>query len=302
MTRLRHRLPPPNSLVVFESASRLLNFTRAAEELGVTQAAVSRQIKVLEDFIGQPLFSRADRRLVLTPRGEQMRAAVAIGLGHIANAVDAIAKRRNQNEVTVAASVTFSSYWLMSRVAQFRAQNPEIELRLIASAGARAQSTEFDLAIRYGRGTWPGMKAEHLFDNDVFPVCAPSYLKGRTRMELAPADLLSETLLHLARFDQNFVTWESWFQSVGLDRKASRPGLSFDNYLVLIRAVAAGEGVALCGGRLAQDMLARGEVVRLTGAAMRSDRAFYLVQPEDQPLTRAGLKFRAWLLEQARSS
>jgi LysR family glycine cleavage system transcriptional activator len=302
MTRLRSRLPPVNSLVVFESASRLMNFTRAAEELGVTQAAVSRQIKVLEDFVGQPLFSRADKRLALTERGERLKTAVTIGLNHIASACDGIVRRRDPSEVTVAASVAFSSYWLMSRVAQFRAQYPDVNLRLIASASSRAQGTDFDLAIRYGHGGWPGMKAEHLFDNDVFPVCAPSYLKRAAKSVLSTEDLLDETLLNLARFDRNWVSWETWFASHGIRQKPLKPGLSFDNYLVLIHAVVAGEGIALCGGRLAQDMLARGEVVRVGTAAMQSDRAFYLVQPVDQPLTRAGLLFRNWLTEQAHAS
>lgn len=301
MVRLRHRLPPANSLVVFESASRLLNFTRAADELGVTQSAVSRQIRLLEQYVGQPLFNRRERRLQLTERGEKLKSAISIGLNHIADVVDTIARRRRPSEVTVAASVAFSSYWLMSRVAQFRAQHPEIEFNLIASAGIRSHVSDFDLAIRYGRGNWPGVRAEHLFDNDVFPVCAPKYLKGREGRSLRPRDLLDETLLHLSRFDQNWVAWESWFEHLGLKKSHSRAGLSFDSYLVLTRAVVAGEGIALCGGRLAQDMLARGEVVRVTEHAMQSDRAFYLVQPEEQDLNPAGRRFKQWLIDQARA-
>jgi LysR family transcriptional regulator, glycine cleavage system transcriptional activator len=299
-------LPPANSLIVFEAAARRLNFTHAATELGVTQAAVSRQIKGLEDFIGQPLFTRTDRRLAMTERGEQLKAAVAIGLNHIAGAVDDIVRRRDPREVTVAASVAFSSYWLMSRVAQFRAQHSEIDLRLIASSGASTGSGsrgEFDLAIRYGRGEWPGMVAHHLFDNDVFPVCAPSYLKRRplvaSQRDLPVTALLDETLLHLGRFDRNWVSWPSWFQYFGVSAVPRRPGLTFDNYLVLLHAVVAGEGLALCGGRLAQDMLARGDVVRPVAQAMQSDRAFFLVHSEDVPLNRAGLMFRAWLLAEA---
>jgi LysR family glycine cleavage system transcriptional activator len=303
MDNLRSRLPPPNALVVFEAAARHLNFTRAAEELSVTQAAVSRQMRILEEHIGRALFVRSDRRVTLTPAGARLKEAVGIGLGHIASAVADIARRRAPSEVTVAASVSFSSYWLMSRVAQFRAQYPEINLRLVALARAReAANAEADLAIRYGSGRWPGMTAHHLFDNDIFPVCAPGYLAGRPQRLRRVADLLGETLLHLSRFDRNWVSWESWLKAFGAAEAPRRPGLYYDNYVVLIHAVVAGQGIALCGGRLAQDMLARGDVVRPLKESLQSDSSFYLVHPEDVPLNRAGQQFRDWLLAEARAA
>ncbi len=303
MASLRSRLPPPNSLVVFEAAARHLNFTRAAAELSVTQAAVSRQVQILEQHIGQPLFVRKDRRLALTASGLELKEAVSIGLGHIARAVDDVARRRKPSEVTVAASVSFSSYWLMSRVAQFRAQYPEINLRLVALARVRdALRSEADMAIRYGSGQWPGMVARYLFDNDVFPVCAPGYLQGRSRPLTKASDLLDETLLHLARFDRNWVSWETWLKSFDITEPVRKAGLYYDNYMVLIHAVVAGQGVALCGGRLAQDMLARGDVVRPLQESLRSDSSFYLVYPEDAPLNRAGQIFRDWLIGEAKAA
>jgi LysR family glycine cleavage system transcriptional activator len=303
MDTLRSRLPPPNCLVVFEAAARHLNFTRAADELSVTQAAVSRQVRILEEHIGRALFVRSDRRVALTPIGARLKEAVSIGLGHIADAVADIARRRTSLEVTVAASVSFSSYWLMSRVAQFRAQYPEINLSLVALTRARAAAgAEADLAIRYGTGEWPGMTAHHLFDNDIFPVCAPGYLADRRKPLRRVADLLGETLLHLSRFDRNWVSWEAWLSSFGVATAPRRPGLYYDNYVVLIHAVVAGQGIALCGGRLAQDMLARGDVVRPLKESLQSDRAFYLVHPADAPLNRAGQLFRDWLLAEARSA
>jgi LysR family transcriptional regulator, glycine cleavage system transcriptional activator len=302
MDKLRFLLPPPTALVTFECASRLLNFTRAAEELGVTQAAVSRQIKNLEEHVGRALFVRAERRISLTPAGAKLKDAVAYGLGHIAGAITGVRRVPTANAVSVAASVTFSSYWLMSRVAQFRAQHPDVDLRLVATANARQKVDECDMSIRYGRGVWQGMTAHHMFDNDVFPVCAPSYLARRRGRASDINDLASETLLHLARFDLNWVAWPAWFEKFGTTGASAGHGLSYDNYLVLIHAVVAGEGIALCGGRLAHDLLARGDVVRLGTNALKSDRAFYLVHPQGAPLPRAARQFKQWLLQEARRS
>jgi LysR family transcriptional regulator, glycine cleavage system transcriptional activator len=141
-----------------------------------------------------------------------------------------------------------------------------------------------------------------MFDNDVFPVCAPSYLARRRRPAGDVGDLSGETLLHLARFDSNWVTWSTWFDTFGGTGAPKGAGLSYDNYLVLIHAVVAGEGIALCGGRLAHDLLARGDVVRVGQQALKSDRAFYLVHPQGVPLSRSARQFKQWLLGEARRS
>jgi LysR family glycine cleavage system transcriptional activator len=158
------------------------------------------------------------------------------------------------------------------------------------------------MAIRYGTGQWPGMVARYLFDNDVFPVCAPGYLAERRSRISKVSDLLEETLLHLGRFDRNWVSWETWLKSFNIAGPARKPGLYYDNYMVLIHAVVAGQGIALCGGRLAQDMLARGDVVRPLKESLHSDRSFYLVYPEEMPLNRAGQIFRDWLIGEAKAA
>lgn len=301
MEGLRRRLPPVNGLVVFEAAARQLNFTRAADELGVTQAAVSRQIQGLEDSLGVALFHRQHRAVQLTRAGQRLQQAVTMGLGHIAETAAALRRVRRGDELTVSSSVTFASYWLMSRVAKFRALHPEIELRLVASAPVSDLVVAgIDLAIRYGTGRWPGVEAIYLMDNEIFPVCAPGYLAGRGPLA-GPAALLDETLLHLVEFDRNWVTWERWLRAVGVAEAPRRRGLEFDNYLVLIQATLDGQGVALGGGRLADDFLARGALVRPLQATLRSDRGFYLVAPTEVPPSPAAALFRAWILEEARS-
>jgi len=301
MAGLRSKLPPANSLVVFEAAVRHLNFTRAAAELNVTQAAVSRQIQALEDHLGVPLFRRMHRALQLTRDGQRLYQAVAMGLEHIANTAADIRRLRHESELTVSSSVTFASYWLMSRVAKFRAAHPDIELRLVASAPVRDLAVAgIDLAIRYGSGNWPGVDAIHLMDNEIFPVCSPTYLKTRPRLR-EPADLLNETLLHLVRFDRNWVTWEAWLREFGVDEPPSGRGLEFDNYLILVQAALDGQGIALGGGRLAEDSVARGALVRSIGASLRSERAFHLVTPRDVPLGEPAKMFRDWILDEAKA-
>ncbi len=302
MAALRSRLPPANSLVVFEAAARHLNFTRAAGELSVTQAAVSRQIHGLEDHLGVPLFHRLHRGLQLTRDGQRLQKAVTMGLEHIANTAADIRRVRGEAEVTVSTSVSFASYWLMSRVAKFRAAHPEVELRLVASAPVSDLTVAgIDLAVRYGSGRWSGVKAIHLLDNEVFPVCAPSYLESRPALE-EPADLLRETLLHLAEFDRNWVTWEAWMRSFGVEEPPATRGLEFDNYLVLIQAALDGQGVALGGARLAEGLLTRGLLVRPIEATLRSDKAFYLLIPAEVPLGPPAALFRDWILREAKTA
>jgi LysR family glycine cleavage system transcriptional activator len=300
MVGLRAKLPPANSLVVFEAAARHLNFTRAAQELSVTQAAVSRQIQILEDHLGTALFQRQPRALRLTPAGHRLHRAVTMSLEHIANTVVELRRIGPKADVTVATSVTFASYWLMAHIAKFRAANPEVELKVVASPPVPdLAAAGIDLAVRYGSGKWPGMQATHLMDNEVFPVCSPDYLDGRPPIR-KPRDLLNESLLHLMEYDRNWVTWEAWLRNFDVPWKPTRRGLEFDNYLVLVQAALDGQGIALSGGRLAEDFIARGTLVRPIAATLRSTRGFYLLAPADLSLTQPAKLFRDWIVAEAK--
>ncbi len=302
MAGLRSRLPPANSLVAFEAAARHLNFTRAARELSVTQAAVSRQMQILEDHLGLALFQRKPRGLKLTPGGHRLHRAVTMGLEHIAGAVAELRRAGPKADLTVSTSVTFASYWLMSRVAKFRASHPEIELKLVASAPVRdLVAAGVDLAVRYGSGRWPDVESIHLMDNEVFPVCAPGYFEGRKGLE-HPRDLLDEVLLHLVEYDRNWVTWEAWLRSFGVEWRPRHKGLAFDNFLVLIQAALDGQGIALGGGRLAEDFIARGTLVRPIGSTLRSDQAFYLLVPTGGALSEPARLFRDWILGESKGT
>ena len=302
MVGLRAKLPPANSLVVFEAAARHLNFTRAAQELNVTQAAVSRQIQILEDHLGTQLFQRQPRALKLTVPGLRLFKSVTMSLEHIANTVMDIRRVGPKADVTIATSVTFASYWLMAHIAKFRAVNPDIELKVVASAPVSdLAAAGIDLAVRYGSGRWPGVEAIHLLDNEVFPVCAPSYLEGRPPLR-KPRELLDEVLLHLIEYDRNWVTWEAWLRDFGVPWKPTKKGLEFDNYLVLIQAAIDGQGVALGGQRLAEDFISRGALVRPIDATLRSARGFYLLVPHDVPLSKPAKLFRDWIVAETKGS
>ena len=137
-------------------------------------------------------------------------------------------------------------------------------------------------------------------DNEIFPVCAPAYLKARPRLR-EPADLLNETLLHLVQFDRNWVTWEAWLRNFGVEEPPSSRGLEFDNYLILVQAALDGQGIALGGGRLAEDSVERGALVRPIEASVRSERAFHLVTPRDVQLSEPAKLFRDWIMDEARA-
>ncbi len=302
MSNLRDRLPPANSLLVFEAAARHLSFTRAAQELGVTQAAVSRQIHILEDFLGAKLFARLHRRVELSEQGHVFHNAVSVGLGHIARATEDIRSDSDAADITISCSVTFASYWLMARIAKFRAEFSDVDIRMVASARVRdLAATGIDLAVRYGRGAWPNVTADFMFGDIVLPVCSPGYVEAHGPFD-APSQLGSATLLHLSQFDRNWVTWERWFEAFDTRMPADSRHLYFDNYMVLIHAAVRGEGLALCGGRLAEDFIQREELMRPMQQTLQSDYSFFLLYPSDRPLRMHARRFRDWLLEEARGA
>ena len=194
------------------------------------------------------LFSRLHRRVQLTGPGRELQEAVTIGLGHIARVAEDVRGFGETGDITISCSVTFASYWLMSRIAKFRAEFSDVDIRMVASASVRdLAATGIDLAVRYGRGTWPNVTAKHLFGDTIIPVAAPQYVEAHGPFD-TQASLENATYLHLSKFDRNWVTWEHWFEKYGATMPRSAHHLYFDNYTVLMHAAVRGEGLALCGG------------------------------------------------------
>jgi LysR family glycine cleavage system transcriptional activator len=302
MERLRRELPPTTALVAFEAAARHRNFTHAADELGVSQAAVSRQISQLEDNLTVLLFQRGSRPMALTPEGERLAQAVTTGLGHIAETAMDLRQGGVTETITVAASVALTSLWLMPRVAGFRRAQPGIALRLLAADPyTDPLHSEVDLSVRFGNGRWPGLEAIKLFDDLVVPVASPAYFEGRNRPS-SPADFLNETLLYLDDIDPSWMPWRTWFANHGITPQRRDAGaLSFNAYPNMIQAAVDGQGIALGWAHLIKRELDRGDLVRVTGSIQKPREAQYLTWRKRRDLSAAAIAFRDWIVAEARA-
>jgi len=298
MKSLRRRLPPFAALVTFEAAARHLNFTRAAAELGVTQAAVSRQIRVLEGYVGVALFRRSTRISGLTPAGHRLQQAVAMGLDHIVTAVGEISRPQTSAQVTITTTIALASVWLMPRIAKFRASYPDIDLKVIAADPILNLAADgIDVALRYGYGDWAGVTAERLFDIELFPVCSAAYLASNPQMR-AVSDLSNVTLLHIDEPNSRDADWAVWFGAVGAKAPPQSGGLHFNNYPLLIQAALNGQGVALGWGHIVDDYLESGTLVRPFDITWRLEPAFYMALPEDVVSHEEVVLFCDWLRDE----
>ncbi len=281
----------------FEAAARHLSFTRAASELHVTQAAVSHQIKALEEHLGVPLFQRLNRALTLTSAGQALSPAVGEALDIMASAVDRLHRQDESGALTVTTMDSFAAKWLVPRLGRFRRSNPEIDVHISTSD----ESVDFsrvnvDMAIRYGAGDWKGMNVERLMTEEVFPVCAPSLLESGPPLTKT-SDLRSHTLLH----DDMRTDWRMWLMALGESDIDYTKGPSYQHSNLVIQAAEQGDGVALARSVLAQDALAAGRLVRPFNFALPIEYAYYIVCPHAHLQRPKAKAFRSWLIEEARS-
>ncbi|MDJ0388873.1 LysR family transcriptional regulator [Roseomonas sp. E05] len=281
---------PLNALRAFEAAARQLSFTRAGLELRVTQAAVSHQVKALEEILGVPLFRRLPRGLALTEEGEALLPVLTDAFRRIAGTLERFEGGRLREVLTLGAVGTFVTGWLLPRLPEFRAAHPFVDLRLMTNNNRVDLAGEgLDAAIRFGDGAWHGTEATRLLAAPLSPLCAPA-LAARLRQ---PADLLGETLLRSYRLDE----WERWFAAVDLAAPAIR-GFVFDSSLTMAEAAAQGTGVALLPARMFEHDLRQGRLVRPFAAEVTLG-AYWLTRLKSRRETPAMAAFRAWLLAEA---
>jgi len=291
------RTPPLGALRSFRAAAHCLSFTIAAEELHVTQAAVSHQIKSLEEFLNVSLFVRGNRSLALSEPGErflpyvdQMFNVLDQGLGQILDA-------GNTNTLTVSLLPSFASRWLVPRLGLFLKAHPDIDFRLAPSRGmTNFQVEDIDLAIRYGSGTYPGLVSIHLMDEDIFPVCSPSIMEGAQPLR-RPEDLIHHVLLH----DDGHGDWRQWLLVAGADKVDPDKGPVYTDSAMAVQSAIEGDGVALARSQLVKKDIARGQLVKPFEISQPSNFSYYIVYPSDHPPTTATQAFVAWLQEQALS-
>ncbi len=289
------QLPPLNALRAFEAAARHLSFTRAADELNVTQAAVSHQIKSLEAHLGLVLFQRRNRRLVLTEPGQSLLPAFGEAFDRLDAAIRAVKRQDQAGMLTVATMDSIAAVWLMPKLRDFRDRHPGIDVRLATSdETVDYDSMGIDIGIRYGRGDWPGLRVEKMMAEEVFPVCAPALLEDGPSLKV-PADLRRHTLIH----EDLIEDWPMWLAAAGVSDIDPRrgPGFALGNHV--LQAAIAGDGVALGRSVLVADALEQGTLVKPFDLALPATYAYYVVSSEaaaGRPKVRA---FRDWVLAQA---
>ena len=293
---MARRLPPLNALRAFEAGARHLSFTKAADELHVTQAAVSHQVKALEDHLGVRLFRRLTRRLALTEEGRALLPVVSEAFDRIAEAAERIGRDGGRpRTLTVSVTPSFGGRWLVHRLSRFWRAHPDIDLRLHHSIQlVDFDRDDVDMAVRWGRGSWPGLAADFLMHVGVTPVCSPALLEGPRPLR-TPDDLRHHTLLH----EDDFEGWTEWLAAAGVTEVDPRRGPVIDDTGVVIQLAIAGQGVALGRTALIREDLAAGRLVRPFDLSLESDLAYHIVYPPrslSRPKVRA---FREFLLAEA---
>ena len=290
-------LPPLGSLVAFECAARHESFSRAAEELHLTQGAISRQIRALEDLVGVALFDRVRQRVVLSEAGRTYLADVRRTLGDLGAATHRLMGFAGTRGVLdLAVLPTFGTRWLVKRLPRFLDAHPEVTVNLTARIEPFDFAVEpFDAAIHVGRPIWAGGVLEHLMDEEVVPVADPGFA-ARYRLS-DPRDLERAPLLHQSTRP---AAWADWFAAIGHATDAVWRGPRFDQFSMVSEAAAAGMGAALMPRFLVEEELASGRLVVLFPVPLATRSAYYLVRPENEGRSALLRAFEAWLIDEAR--
>jgi len=297
---MRSTLPSLDLLQGFEAAARHLSFTKAGEELFITQSAVSRQIKELEDQLGVELFHRRHRALVLTDAGQQLYAAAAQVLTTMRTATSRLRTQKGKRPLAVTTTASFAALWLIPRLAGFRRTHPEVDVRIHADTRVNDLERDgLDLAIRHGPASLAGPNAVRLFGEKVFPVCSPKLIKKLALRE--PADLKNHTLLQYDDPDARhpWLHWKTWLEVAGIADLKPAGTLTFSGYEQIIPAAVAGHGVALGRTPLVKDLLASKELIAPFKSAADPARAYFAIVSKNAEGRPEVADFVTWLREEA---
>ena len=299
MQSLKRLLPSASALIVFEAAGRHENFSRAAEELTMTQAAVSYAVRTLESQLGVPLFHRSHRAVALTETGARFHADVSAGLARIQKSAEQIRAKGRETNVTLAASTAFASMWMLPRMPKFREDLPDIDMRIQTSVrDLDLEEESVPLGIRGGDpASWPNYHAALLAPEVVSAVASPVFIESHG-MPQTFAELAQLRLIHLEEPARVACDWKEWLESAGhAYRPQSRP-LAINDYVLVIQAALAGEGVALGWQHLIERQVASGALVPVSSHVLETGTDFYVVWPRSRELSTPARKVRDWLLAQ----
>lgn len=294
---MRRKIPSTAALVAFESAARHQSFTKAAEELALTQSAVCRQIAALEAFLGVELFRRTRRGVRLTEEGLSYGRRIAAQLDAVERDTLAVMGQQGSTSLELAVVPTFATQWLLPRLKDFQRRHPEVTVNLTnRTRPFLFADTEFDAALYFGDADWPGTAADFLMRENPVPVCSPELIAPHTSLDagqIAALPLLQQTTRPYA--------WRQWFGSLGLQVEGDLRGPRYELFSMLAQAAMHGMGVALIPPLLIQRELAEGRLIVPLQHAYLSDKAYYLIVPERKAESAALRAFRDWLLEQAQA-
>jgi LysR family glycine cleavage system transcriptional activator len=303
MPAKRHRLPPLNFISGFEAAARNLSFTKAAEELFVTQSAVSKQVKALEEHLGVELFERRTRELALTTEGQQLYRTASELLDWLQEETDKLKSGGKAQQVSVTASPGFTSLWLIPRLKRFRSRHPDIDVRISATVDiVQLEQKRLDVAIRYCRSDAAPKGSVRLFDYAAFPVCSPSLARDRSKPITKPEHLRDHVLLHdtYVLGQKAYVDWDAWFAAAGLRDLQPAGALYFNHYDQMIQAAIEGQGVALGINPLVHELLQKGRLVAPFATSASDARACFIVKSSLAAAKAHVEAFVDWLLDEAK--
>jgi LysR family glycine cleavage system transcriptional activator len=303
MPNRRYRLPQLGFIQGFEAAARNLSFTTAAEELFITQSAVSRQVKALEDHLGVTLFERRQRALALTESGHALYRVATDVLERLQAATDQLRASGRSRQLSLTTTTGFASLWLIPRLQRFTSLHPDVDVRISATTTViNLERSLVDLAIRYCRPEDVPERAIRLFGEEVVVVCSRSLMHDRSRPLKRPHDLKHHVLLHFDYGGAQFLDWGTWLTSLGIGELKPAGALHFSQYEQMIQAAISGQGVALGRQPLVNDLIRSGALVMPFRKALVGSRGYFIIESEHGAAKPHVRQFAAWLMEEAKGS
>lgn len=303
MQAKRYQLPPLGFFQGFEAAARTLSFTKAAEELFITQSAVSRQIKTLEDYLGVALFDRRPRALALTDKGEELHRLAIEVLDRLQSATDAIKAQSRTRQIAITTTTGFASLWLIPRLQRFTGLHRDIDVRISATTDMlNLERSLVDLAIRYCKPEAVPSGAVRLFGEEVLPVCSRSLLRSATGPLRKPQDLARHVLLHFdfPGAEKLVMDWGTWLTALGIGDLKAAGSLHFSQYEQMIQAAIAGQGVALGRQPLVNELISSGALVAPFKASVVGTRAYFIIESRLAAVKPHVREFATWLMDEVR--
>lgn len=293
-------LPPLDYLLTFESAAICQSFAGASRELNISESAISRKTRLLELHYDVPLFIRGHKSVTLTPQGQKLLDAVSPAIQGLRDVSREILSGHSRNVVTLAATHSVASLWLMPRLQKFNSRNKHLKIMLVASDDdSECLANTVDLAILRGDGNWPNHRSRLLFGETVFPVCAPGYLRANPAIK-SVEKLPNHALIDVSSIHTEWMDWTTWLHQHGIPRPDHDQSASFNTYPLAVQAAVDGLGVALGWGHLVDRLLESGALVRPLGAIdVRSDFGYYLLRPEKRKAFLERTIVEDWLLKES---